>query len=297
RSLGSARDTSPTDVIGFMYRRLRREILNVSEGLVVPKRTSGSALAASRMRRDGHEATCARVWSHMAARRAPRTATSGERSIPAVQGSAGVLAKPAAERHHDVMHGSHQVIVEPDPEVEIAWPEVKRVFDGVSYDRSEVAWAIAARIAAELETCDAFTPLAVEGLTLELFSALLRSTARSGGTASTKPAWLGLVRERIEHDPRVATIGELASIANVHPAYLARRFRQHFAVSVGQYARRARLQWAAQRLSMTDEPVSSIALRAGFADQSHFTRAFRAHFSLTPRKYRLATRVTRSADH
>lgn len=286
----------------------------------------------------------------MAARRAPRPANSGERSVPAVQGSAGVsaieigrfrvsstafgacvlpwhhhdraclsavlkggfsehfvsrsvecasagvLAKPAAERHHDVMHGSHQVIVEPDPEVEIAWPEVKRVFDGVSYDRSEVAWAIAARIAAELETCDAFTPLAVEGLTLELFSALLRSTSRVGGTASTKPAWLALVRERIEHDPRVATIGELASIANVHPAYLARRFRQHFAVSIGQYTRRVRLQWAAQRLSTTDEPVSGIALRAGFADQSHFTRAFRAHFSLTPRKYRLATRVGRPTD-
>jgi len=286
----------------------------------------------------------------MAARQVPRTASSGERSVPAVQGSAGVsaieigrfrvsstafgacvlpwhhhdraclsavlkggfteqfggrsvecvsagvLAKPAGERHHDVMHGSHQVIIEPDPDVEIAWPEVKRVFDGVSYDRSEVAWAIAARIAAELETCDAFTPLAVEGLTLELFSALLRSTSRAGGTASTKPAWLGLVRERIEHDPRVATIGELASLANVHPAYLARRFRQHFAVSIGQYTRRARLQWAAQRLSTTDEPVSSIALRAGFADQSHFTRAFRAHFSLTPRKYRLATRVARSTD-
>ncbi len=216
------------------------------------------------------------------------------RSVECV--TAGVLAKPAGERHHDVMHGSHQVIVEPDPDAEIAWLEVQRVFDGVSYRRSDVVWAIAARIATELEAADAFTPLAVEGLTLELFSALLRSTSPTGA-AGTKPAWLSLVRERIEDDPRLATIDELAEIANVHPAYLARRFRQQFAVSIGQYARRVRLQWAAQRLSTTDEPVSSIALRAGFADQSHFTRAFRAHSGLTPRKYRLATHVSRRADH
>jgi AraC family transcriptional regulator len=190
------------------------------------------------------------------------------------------------------MHGSRQVIIEPDPEAEIAWPDVRRVFDGVSYSRSDVVWAIAKRIATELEAADAFTPLAVEGLTLELFSALLRSTSRAHGE-ERKPAWLLRVRERIEDEPRLTSIDELAAIANVHPAYLARRFRQQFALSIGQYARRVRLQWAARRLSTTDEPVSSIALRAGFADQSHFTRAFRAHSGLTPRKYRLATHVSR----
>jgi AraC family transcriptional regulator len=286
----------------------------------------------------------------MAARRSAKIARSGDRSVPAVQGSAGVsaieigrfrvsstvfgacvlpwhyhdraclsvlltggfserfvgrsvecqtagvLAKPAGERHHDVMHGSHQVIVEPDPQAEIAWPEMKRVFGGVSYGRSDVVWAIAARLATELEAPDAFTALAVEGLTLELFSALLRSTSIARDTSS-KPAWLTLVRERIEHDPRITSVDELATIANVHPAYLARCFRRQYAVSIGQYARRVRLQWAAQRLSTTDESVSSIALRAGFADQSHFTRAFRAHSGLTPRQFRLATRVTRRAGH
>ena len=204
-------------------------------------------------------------------------------------GRAGVLAKPAGERHHDVMHGSRQVIVEPDLEVASSWPIVSKAFDGISYHRSDAASAVAARIAAELMAADSFSGLSVEGLTLELFSAVLRSSPRSGVTGP-KPPWLERVRDRLEHDPRVATLAELANIAQVHPAYLARRFRQHFAMSIGHYARRVRLEWAAHQLSTTDEPVSSIALRAGFADQSHFTRAFRAHSGLTPRQYRLATR-------
>jgi AraC family transcriptional regulator len=46
-----------------------------------------------------------------------------------------------------------------------------------------------------------------------------------------------------------------------------------------------RLEWAAARLS-EERSLAQIALEAGFADQSHFTRAFRRHFGVTPGRYR-----------
>ncbi len=204
--------------------------------------------------------------------------------------AAGVLAKPAGERHHDVMHGSQQLIVEPNEQAERTWPALRRVFDRISYHRSHVAAAVAARIAAELDTADTFTTLAVEGLTLELVAAILRAP-ESGSSARPKPPWLERVRARLEDDPRVPTMAELSLLAQVHPAYMARRFREHYFESIGRFARRARLEWAAQQLATTDASVSGIALRAGFADQSHFTRAFRAHNGMPPRRYRLATRT------
>ena len=75
---------------------------------------------------------------------------------------------------------------------------------------------------------------------------------------------------------------------DVHPVLLARAFRTYFGTSPGRYLRRLRLDWAAAELLATQRRLADIALQAGFADQSHFTRAFRRHTGLTPGQYRLA---------
>jgi len=43
---------------------------------------------------------------------------------------------------------------------------------------------------------------------------------------------------------------------------------------------------AMRQLRDTDVPIAEIALRAGFADQSHFTNLFRRITGCTPRAYR-----------
>jgi AraC family transcriptional regulator len=139
------------------------------------------------------------------------------------------------------------------------------------------------RIACEMEAPDASSALAVEGLVLQLLAL--------GERESTASAWRGtvwvsavaeLLRDRTPHAP---SLSELAAEAGVHPGHLSRAFRQAFGVTVCEYSRSLRLDWATAQLE-SDAPLAQVALEAGFADQSHFTRAFRCHVGVTPGRYR-----------
>ena len=85
-------------------------------------------------------------------------------------------------------------------------------------------------------------------------------------------------------------LGAVADAVGRHPAHVARTFRRHFGCSLGEYLRRIRLEHAARRLRETDRSISEIALDAGFYDQAHFGRCFRAWASVSPRVYRAAHR-------
>jgi AraC family transcriptional regulator len=86
------------------------------------------------------------------------------------------------------------------------------------------------------------------------------------------------------------TLAELVHAAGVHRAQLARAFQARHGVSVGTYVRRERIYWAARTLRSTGTPIAEIALQAGFADQSHFTRTFVKHMGVSPGLYRRSVR-------
>jgi AraC-like DNA-binding protein len=50
--------------------------------------------------------------------------------------------------------------------------------------------------------------------------------------------------------------------------------------------RNRRLEFVRDALRNPAMPISCIAIKAGFADQSHLTRLFRARFGVTPAEYR-----------
>ncbi len=152
----------------------------------------------------------------------------------------------------------------------------------------ELTW-LAWRLAAELRASDAAAPLAAEGFALELLAATTREMCveRSPGQS---PRWLRAAEEllRARLADRIG-LGELAETVGVHPTYLARAFRAHYGLSVGEYGRRLRLAWAAAELARGDKPLAEVAASAGFADQSHFTRVFKHHVGVTPARYREQT--------
>jgi AraC family transcriptional regulator len=184
-------------------------------------------------------------------------------------------------------HGARVAIVKPRTGAGAAL----RCFGRLAEFRGRGFGWLAWRLAAELRTSDAAAPLAAEGFALELLAATSRET-RPGRRAARPPAWLGAAEEllRARGGERIG-LSELAAEVDVHPSHLARVFRAHHGVSVGEYGRRLRLAWAAEELAGGDAPLAAIAARAGFADQSHFTRLFKDRFGTTPARYRDATRV------
>jgi AraC family transcriptional regulator len=82
-------------------------------------------------------------------------------------------------------------------------------------------------------------------------------------------------------DPR-----ELARRAGFSPHHFHRVFRGMLGESVMGYVRRLRLERAALRLKHANEPVSAVALDAGYGSHEAFTRAFRERFGVTPSGFR-----------
>ncbi len=200
------------------------------------------------------------------------------------------VTEPAEERHDNRLGavGAHVVVVQPDAAAVRRLGPCGQWFEEVRHARETPVCAAAWRVARELRAPDGATPIAVEGLVLEMLAlATRRSWTGDGRYRVPAPRWLTRAREEL-HDrfldpPR---IGDLAAAAGVHPDHLARAFRVRFGVPIGSYLRRLRLDWAATRLESSEQGISAIALAAGFADQSHFTRTFKRHTGLTPQAYR-----------
>jgi AraC family transcriptional regulator len=149
---------------------------------------------------------------------------------------------------------------------------------------------LASRLYAELREPDAVSPLAVEGLALELVSRAARDTA--GERTRRSPPWLRRAEEflaaRFRHS---LTLAELAGAVDVHPVHLATVFRRYLHCTPGEYIRRRRIEYACGQLVRTAAPLAEIALNAGFCHQSHFCRVFKAVTGMTPGAYRrLCTR-------
>ncbi|CAE7553817.1 unnamed protein product, partial [Symbiodinium sp. CCMP2456] len=81
------------------------------------------------------------------------------------------------------------------------------------------------------------------------------------------------------------SVSELAEIAEMSPYQLDRRMRRVFGLTTGQWLLKLRIDLAQRRLSTSDESISQIAMEAGYADQSAFTRQFRRATGMSPRDY------------
>lgn len=158
--------------------------------------------------------------------------------------------------------------------------------------RGSPVW-LASRLADELRHPDDATPLAAEGLVLELLAACARSPASP--LSRPAPKWLENTRAQL-HD-RLAervSLSELARSAGVSADHLARVFRRYHGCTIGEYLRDIRTDAARRALKRTRQSLASIAAVTGFADQSHLTRVFHRKMGLTPAQYRAMCRTDQS---
>jgi AraC family transcriptional regulator len=195
-----------------------------------------------------------------------------------------LVVKPPGETHRDTFLSRGRAIA-----IEVVGERLAQLGPYIPrdalYTRNEEAQELAWRMARALrDPVGLASSLALEGLALELIATALRRDQTAGRVG---PSWLRRFVEMLHDAPcDLPTIAAMARSAHMHPVYLARVFKTYYHCSLGVYARRLRLQWAAHQLVSTHEAIASIAQHAGFYDQSHFSRAFAAAMGLTPCRYR-----------
>ena len=150
--------------------------------------------------------------------------------------------EPAGEVHANYIgrSGANVVITQPDPSLVDAFAPFARLLEEVHFGRDPVVAADARRIADEVEHPDELTPLAIDALVVGMFTAASRTTTvrRRGNSV---PRWLSRTRELLQEEFREhQTLTDLAARAGVHPSHLAREFRAHYGLSVGENVRRVR---------------------------------------------------------
>ena len=89
-----------------------------------------------------------------------------------------------------------------------------------------------------------------------------------------------------EHYTEKITLAVLAEEFHLSEKYMSHYFVEHFRLPFSNYVVHLRLSYAKQLLETTDEPITEVALQAGFTNVSYFIRAFKTAYGMPPLKYR-----------
>jgi AraC-like DNA-binding protein len=140
-------------------------------------------------------------------------------------------------------------------------------------------------------------PLAIDSLIVQVAEGLMEADPsckqaplpRHLDVAALKRArqYLDAQRTRVVHSL------ELEAVTGLTRYDLARQFRIMCGTSPYRYLLMRRLDFARHQLAQNRSLVE-VALEAGFADQAHFSRMFKATFGITPARYRALREPERS---
>lgn len=83
------------------------------------------------------------------------------------------------------------------------------------------------------------------------------------------------------------SLGELAALSGVSRFQLLRGFARELGITPHAYLVQRRVRLVRQLLASGQASVQA-AMQAGFADQSHMTRAFVRQVGITPKRYQAA---------
>jgi AraC family transcriptional regulator len=145
-----------------------------------------------------------------------------------------------------------------------------------------IGWAVKA----ELESAETFGRLYGDSLGLALASHLLRAYApatpivRDGRFSRRRLSRVvEYIRDNVAQD---LSLAELARLVDMSPSRFKVVFKQSLGLPVHQYVIRRRVEYAAELIGHGAQPLSDIALQAGFANQSHMARCMKRLTGVTP---------------
>lgn len=91
------------------------------------------------------------------------------------------------------------------------------------------------------------------------------------------------VRENVNAN---ITVADIAAYMNFNRSYLSRKFKNELGFDLSKFIRRCKLEEAKDLLAYSDKSISDISNFLCFSSQSHFQRAFKNQFGITPQAYR-----------
>ncbi len=160
---------------------------------------------------------------------------------------------------------------------------------------SPLGGVLAAHLAAVSDALGRVDPALRPGLidrTIDLIALAFAGTLRDygGGGSTVQCALIARARQLVEArlgDPALSA-GSVAAMLGISAGYLHRLFHAE-GETVGEYIRSRRLERCRRELAdplHAGERITEIALRWGFNDMPHFSRAFRSRFGAAPRDCR-----------
>jgi AraC family transcriptional regulator len=196
-----------------------------------------------------------------------------------------VLTKSATADHSNSYgpRGAHCLLIETRDAGSGSY--TKSVFrDPTVFSRGTIP-VLAHRIYQEFQSTAPLSEFSLEALLIELAGATDRSV--EAAVAPRKKAWLNSVRDQLEAEFRSPpSLATLAAAYHVHPVYLCQAFRAAFGLSVGQFVRTVRFEWARESLRIGTTSIADIAFAAGYSDQAHLSRDFRRKAGISPYRFR-----------
>jgi AraC-like DNA-binding protein len=135
---------------------------------------------------------------------------------------------------------------------------------------------------------DGSEPVAIDSLIVQVAEGLLEADPSRKGVPILRHLDVAAVRRACQfldaEKTRVVRSAELEAVTGLTRYDLARQFRSVCGTSPYRYLLMRRLDLAREQLAL-HRPPGEVARDAGYADQAHFTRMFKAAFGLTPARY------------
>ena len=85
---------------------------------------------------------------------------------------------------------------------------------------------------------------------------------------------------------RNITVADAAEYVGFSYTYLSRKFKKELGFNLSDFIRRCKLEESRELLTYSDKNLSQISNYLCFSSQSHFQRAFKEQYGITPQKFR-----------
>ncbi|WP_158250515.1 AraC family transcriptional regulator [Aquimarina sp. I32.4] len=96
---------------------------------------------------------------------------------------------------------------------------------------------------------------------------------------------LSHIRQHV-YDNDLTKINYLAKKFNMSQSSISTYFKRKTGESIHQYVTKYKMKLVEYRLQHTEFTIAEIAYQLGYTDESHLTKTFKKHFSMSPKQYR-----------